>query len=329
MEGDFGDFANFEEDIDVQRLRDAWLDFRFDKGFRLRAGHQKVPVSAEWLTSARRLDFIQRSLPVRLLAPNRDWGGLLHGELGNKAEYMVGLFAGDEWRSFRSAGMTGAARLVLSPLDGLEVGGSFAQGDVKAESEDLVIDPSPKGMEGEADSAFEFFGRKFVDGRRRWIGGDLALLKGPIGLKAEYLQQTEERKGQGPNFEDLPTVKGSGWAASFTWLVTGEKKRRTIKPDKPVFHGLGAIELGVRYDEVRFDDEGPDTGFAGAGNRSRNIRPAGDRAWTGGLSWWPRSWLRIEGNVVVESFEDPLLTPEPGREDDYVSLLVRFQLELP
>ncbi len=329
VQADFGDLANFEEDIDVQRLRDAWLDFRFAKGFRLRAGHQKVPVSAEWLTSARRLDFIQRSLPVRLLAPDRDWGAFLHGEVGKKLEYTVGVFTGDEWRSFRRTGTTGAARLVLSPLEGLELGGSFAQGDVTAQPETLGTDPLPKGMEGRADSAFEFFKRKFVDGRRRWIGGDLALLRGPVGLKGEYLEQSEQRRGQGPNFEDLPTVKGKGWAASVTWIVTGEKKRRAIKPERPLFHGPGAIELGLRYDEVRFDDEGPDTGFAGVGNRSRNIRPAADRAFTGGISWWLRSWMRVEGNVIVERFEDPLLAPEPGRTDDYVSLLVRFQLELP
>lgn len=329
VQADFGDLANFEPDLDVQRLRDAWVDYRFAKAFSLRAGHQKVPVGAEWLTSARRIDFIQRSLPVRNLAPDRDWGVLAHGELGKKLEYMVGVFAGDEWRSFRRTGTTAAARLVLVPVEGLELGGSFAQGDVTAQPETPGGDPRPKGVEGRADSAFEFFKRKFVDGRRRWIGGDLALLRGPVGLKGEYLQQTEQRRGQGPIFEDLPTVKGRGWAASATWLVTGEKKRRSIKPEHPLFRGPGAIELGVRYDELRLDDEGPDTGFAGVGERSRNLRPAGDRAFTAGISWWLRAWMRLEGNVIIERFEDPLLAPEPGRETNYVSLIVRLQLELP
>jgi len=31
----------------------------------------------------------------------------------------------------------------------------------------------------------------------------------------------------------------------------------------------------------------------------------------------------------VERFLDPLLAPEPGRQNNYVSLLVRLQLELP
>jgi phosphate-selective porin len=328
LQGDFGDLANFREDQEAQRLRDAWLDYRFAKSFRLRAGHFKVPVGLEWLTGARRLDFVLRSLPSRNLAPNRDWGVAAHGEIGERLEYDVGVFAGDDYYSFRRTGTTGAGRLVVK-LGDLALGGSFAQGDVEAEEEVPGVLPRSLGMEGRANSSFEFFERKYVSGSRRWIGGDLAFLRGPIGIKGEYLEQREERHGQGPTFEDLPAVRGRGWAASATWLVTGEKKRRTIRPDRPVFRGPGAVEIGFRYDEVRYDDDGPDTGFAGVGDRSRNIRPAADRCFTGGISWWPRAFLRIEGNVMQERFLDPLLAPEPGREGNYVSVLVRFQIELP
>jgi phosphate-selective porin OprO/OprP len=327
FQGDFGDVANFTEDLEVQRRRDIWLNYRFAKAFELRAGHFKVPVGLEWLTSARRLDFIERSLPSRNLAADRDWGVAAHGEVG-RLEYTAGVFQGDDSYSFRTTGTTGAGRLVVK-LGDVDLGGSFAQGRVQAAEEVPGTLPQPRGQEGEAISSFEFFKRKYVDGTRRYIGGDVAFLRGPFGLKAEYLEQREERLGQGPNFEDLPAVKGRGWSASATWLVTGEKKRRTIRPDRPVFQGPGAVELGFRYDEVRYDDVGPDEGFAGVGDRSRNVRPAADRAFTGGISWWPRAFLRIVGNVVQERFEDPLLAPEPGREGNYVSVIVRFQIELP
>jgi hypothetical protein len=55
----------------------------------------------------------------------------------------------------------------------------------------------------------------------------------------------------------------------------------------------------------------------------------GDRAWTGGVSWWPRQWLRLLMNAVVERFDDDLLVPEPGRRGPYVTLLGRLQLALP
>lgn len=329
FQGDFADLANFQDDQDVQRLRDAWLDVRFARSFSLRAGHQKVPVGLEWLTSARHLDFIQRSLPAHVLAPDRDWGVLLHGEIGKRLEYQAGVFAGDEYRSFRRTGTTGAGRLVLRVAKGFELGGSYAQGDVAAQPEDPGGDLRAKGMQGEAVSGFEFFHRKFVDGRRRWVGADLAFLRGPVGLKGEVLEQREERHGQGASFEDLPAVRGRGFALSATCLLTGEKKKRTIKPERPLFGGPGAVELGVRYDEVRFDDVGPDNGFAGVGNRSRNLRPGGDRSLTAGIAWWPRAWMRLQGNVVFERFHDPLLAPEPGRRGDYATLLARLQLEIP
>ena len=52
-------------------------------------------------------------------------------------------------------------------------------------------------------------------------------------------------------------------------------------------------------------------------------------AFTAGLSWWPESWLRLMGNVVLESFEDALLAPEPGRQGQYVTVLGRLQLQVP
>jgi len=46
---------------------------------------------------------------------------------------------------------------------------------------------------------------------------------------------------------------GTGWYVSGTWIVTGENKSDEIEPDKPLFRGgIGAIEIGARYDELGF-----------------------------------------------------------------------------
>jgi phosphate-selective porin len=161
------------------------------------------------------------------------------------------------------------------------------------------------------------------------MGADATFRRGPVGLKGEFARGHEERKGQGSTFENLPAVVSKAWSASGTWLVTGDRKRNTIRPEHPVPHGPGAVEVGVRYEWVRVDDEGPDTGFAGVGNRARNLRPAGERILTGGISWWPRQWMRLMGNVVLEQFEDELLAPEPGRQGQYVTILGRLQFQLP
>ena len=71
------------------------------------------------------------------------------------------------------------------------------------------------------------------------------------------------------------------------------------------------------------------TGFESAGSRAANIRPAGIRTFTGGLSWWPNRFLRLQGNALLERYDDPLRAPEPGNSGDYVSVLGRIQVHLP
>ena len=323
----------FEVDFDPRdegdHLKDAYLELEIAKPLTVRAGQFKLPLCREFLTSAGKIDFVERALLATHIGPARDLGVMVSGELGDLAGYQAGVFAGDGRTRRDRAGATIAARIVLSPLKGLELGASFASGDVEAETEAPGVEPRPLGFLGEGPAGFEFYGRRFVNGRRLRAGGEGAFVSGPASLKAEFLQGREERLGQGPVFEDLPEQVVNGWAVSATWLLTGEKKKRTIEPGASLFRGPGAIEVGVRYESLRFDDAGPDSGFEGAGNRARNVRPGADRIATGGISWWPAAWIRITGNVVVERFEDALLAPEPGRQGSYVTLLGRLQLQVP
>jgi phosphate-selective porin len=326
----FGFEAQFDPADDADHLKDLYGDYRFAKAFRLRAGHIKVPFSYEWLTSAGKTDFVERSLIVTNLSPSRDWGVMAHGAAGQRLDYMVGLFKGDGRSDRFRAERTIAARLELKATKALDLGASFSDGDVEAPDEVGGVDPIPRGLPGEGASRFRFSETRFVDGNRRRLGADARWSQGPVALRGEWLRAREERKGQGSVFDDLPAEIAQGWVASATWLVTGEKKSRTIKPAKPLSKGgPGAIEAGARFESMRFDDEDGDVGFAGAGNRARNIRPAADRTFTGGLSWWPESWVRLMGNVVLERYEDALLAPEPGRPGQYVTILGRLQISLP
>jgi phosphate-selective porin len=306
-------------------LKDLYADLRLHDAFRIRGGHFKLPVSREYLTSASRTDFVERSLVADTVGPARDWGLLVHGR-ADRLRYDVGVFRGDHRTSAARADWTGAARLTFELAKALDLGASFSRGRVH---EDPSADPVAKGMQGAGAAGFQFYDRHFVDGTRRRMGADLEYTPGPLGLKAEYLEGREERRGQGSTFDDLPDQVARGWAASATLLLTGDAKKARIEPKRPFPHGPGAIEVGVRYEDLRFDDDGDDTGFAGAGDRARNIRPAADRVFTGGLSWWPVHYVRFMGNLVVERYLDSLLAPEPGRRGNYVTLLFRAQLQVP
>jgi phosphate-selective porin len=252
------------------------------------------------------------------------------GAVTKHLDYMVGVFEGDGRTARFRAERTIAARLEYALTKRIDLGASFTDGEVKADAEVDGIDPLPRGLPGVGPSDFRFSETRFVNGNRRRFGADARFAAGPVALRGEWLRAREERNGQGAVFDDLPAEIGQGWVASATWLLTGEKKTRTIEPRKPVNKGgIGAIELAARYESMRFDDDGEDAGFAGAGNRARNIRPAADRAFTGGLSWWPHATVRLMGNVVLERYEDALLAPEPGRQGQYVTILGRLQVSLP
>jgi len=312
----------------VEHLKNLAGDVKISKAFHIKAGKMKLPSAAEWLTTAAKIDFVERSLAVDSLNPSRDWGVQLGGDI-KKLTYFVGVFRGDGQLDESRSGTTAAGRLEMGIRKGLELGVFATQGDVHADPP-IAANPLPRGVSFHAPSGFRFYERHFVDGTRRRLGADARLRRGPVGVRADILQMTSERQGQGSVFDDLPTEVTWGWSASATWLVTGDKKQRTIKPEHPLNHGgIGAVELGVRYDSLTADDDGPDTGFEGAGSRARNIRRQGGEAWTGGISWWPLEYVRLMGNAVVERYDDPLLAPVPGKKGNYVTLLARLQLSVP
>ena len=121
--------------------------------------------------------------------------------------------------------------------------------------------------------------------------------------------------------------------------LTGEKKESTLRPKRTLFGGPGLVEIAARYEDVRFDDAGPDQGFEGAGNRASNIRPGGSNAIWAGVSWYPTRWARLYADLVWQKYDDELLAPEPpgavgldhephGR-GTYTSLLARIQFFIP
>ena len=320
-------------------VKDALVEYEFAKAFSLRAGAFKVPVGYEFLTSAGKTDFAERSLLANALTPDRDFGVMALGELGKKLRYQLGVFAGDGRTSHTRAETTAAARILWNPWKPLDVAGSFSLGDVKADPDGPGTNPEPKGVRGESPSGWRFYERKFVDGQRLRWGVDSQYTRGGFQLKGEFLQAREQRKRQGSTFQDLPDEVGSGWAFAASWIVTGEKKERTLKPKRPITKGgPGLVELAARYESLRFNDS-DDAGFEGAGNRARNLRPAQDRILWGAVSWFPTGWMRVSGNVYMERYLDPLLAPEPPgarflsgtprERGNYVTLVARVQFLFP
>lgn len=311
------------------RLKDATIGYAFSKKLAVLVGHFKPGVSPEFLNSSSKTDLIDRSMAANRLAPDREWGLAVSGELG-KLSYEVGGFAGDGASSSQSTESAGTARFTLEPLPGLILGSSFMQGTVKAGLREGSREPSPKGALGRTPSGFNFWERPHVDGTRRRLGGDAAYARGPFRIIGEYLQMSEERRGQGSTGQDIPDVLGRGWSVQATWIITGEKKATTIRPKKSIFAGgKGALEIAARVEGLKFDDTGDPAGFAGYGNRSRNIAPSGATVKALGVNYWASSFLKFQGNALWERYNDPLIAPVPGNLGHYFTLSGRIQVMVP
>ena len=311
------------------RIKDVTAGYRFSKKFALLVGHFKPPVSPEFLTSAAKTDFVDRSMAADRLGPDRNWGAGLSGELG-KLWYGIGVFVGDGASPTLDAGTSGAARLVYEPHKGLFAGGSFMQGKVTADAKVGSREPPPKGGQGRTATGFNFWDRAHVNGTRRRLGGDLAYLRGPFRIIGEYLELREQRLGQGSTGQDIPDVRGRGWSVQASYVLTGEKKDSTVEPKKSIFEGgKGALEIVARVEGLKFDDTGDPSGFAGYGNRTRNIAPSGASAIEAGLNYWASNFLKFQGNAVWESYNDPLIAPVPGNKGRYFTLIGRVQVMIP
>ena len=145
---------------------------------------------------------------------------------------------------------------------------------------------------------------------------------GNIFLKgAEGVVATDERREQGLDFEDLPSIVAKGWSA--------EVRRRLGRSRDGARTRAREIDLGVRFDWLSFDDSGSATGRDSVRLRATDVRARDAGTVTAGVSWRPTRWGRILGNASLERYGDARSAPEAGRTGSYVVLSTRFQIELP
>jgi len=341
LNGEIGNHVEFQIERDLNRegrWRDVFVNWRTFRQAEVMAGRFKVPFGREELTGSTDLDFAYRSLVSTTIPPARDKGLMVHGRfLRRGLTYEIGGFKGDgdngrlEEAQFArdnrvppGLGHSIAARVTALPLrplskalDTLRLGAAYGGVDV------------PEGLNSlRGESVYgtqDFFEPVYVKGRRHRYGAEFSYTPGPVGLTAEWMQAREQRKEQGLADIDLSDLVTTGWYASATWLITGEKKEDFDHPRHPLFtEGIGAIEIGARYDTLGFESA-EKIGPAFSNPRAENILQKSDSVWTLGINWYPVRWVRLLINAIHESFEDPRRTPERGI-TDFWSGVFRLQV---
>ena len=340
VEHEFTEKELTEKDILIgitpsSRWKDVYVNLTYVKNAQVQIGKFKVPFGLDELTGVTHNDFVYRSLGATYLAPARDIGAQVHGSFWKHGlTYATGVFQhdGDNARSKKIQGgdRTFAARitgdifrkLTTSPIGTATVGTSYA---ISALSDDSF---QPNGLRGRTVMTQDtFYNTVFVKGRRRRWGADIDWSAGPASVRSEYTWVSDDRLGQGIGNEDLPDARARSWYVSGTWVLTGEDKKRPLKPAAPFAQGgIGAVEVAARYERMWFDSAGGrDLPFRNS--RAETIFQAGDRALTLGVNWTLNRFVKIQVNGIREHLEDPERNPVPNGAA-FWSRVIRFQFVL-
>jgi phosphate-selective porin OprO/OprP len=319
--------------------KDVFLNWTTFEGFSVKAGRFKMPFGLEQTTSVSDLDFASRTPGSSIIAPARDRGVMAYGELLSGAfVYEAGVFDDDgdnsdlqepqfveEGRDPEGEGPSAAVRVVAELFRGLPVHDRLKGAEFGIAYTNAAVPEGLNSLKGEDAWGFDFFEPVYVKGRRQRVGFQFDWSPGPTGFRAEWMQSREQRKGQSNRNEDLSDFVGTAWYASATWLLTGENKDSNVTPRRPLFQGgVGAIEIGVRYDQLTFESAGK-SGPDFTNPRSEHLTPNTDATLTVGVNWLANRWVKVVLNGLRQSFDDTMRAPITGTAD-YWSAVGRLQI---
>jgi len=337
LRNEVADFFNLRHRETQSLLRDAYGNFRYFRRTQLRFGQFKIPFGLDQLHYGTNGEFVNRSLIGNFLAPGRDVGIMLHGRiLESRIAYQAGWFRHDGWKAHTrshdpSGQRTFAARLVAPPLGFVQPGFLKILKDIELAAA-FTESPITEGLRSLRGRTWvithNWFDRINVRGHRLRLGAELNWEPGPFVAKAEVIRVRDQRLGQGLRGEDLPDLIGRGWYFTTGWVVTGEKTAGGVKPRKDFLtgHGLGAIQIAARYEQLRFGSrEHP--GLPTRSSRGANLVSESERVATFGVNWYLNRFTRIQFNALREVIEDVERAPIRGI-DTYWSRYLRIQFVL-
>ena len=298
------------------QIYDAYLNYRYSPGLQLQAGKFKTPVGFEVLQADRDLFFNERALPSDL-APNRDLGFMLHGDLfGETVSYAAGVFngVGDAQNSSNVSvqdDKSFAGRLFIQPfktsslaaLEGLGFGlGASYQSLQATNTADL---PAKNGFATVGQQAFFAYSptnRAVVADGVHWrLSPQVWYASGPFDVLGEYIisDQGVSLAGSGPRVS--APLNNTAWQIAAGWVITGEKAafdgilpRRPFDPRRGRW---GAWQVLARYSELDLDP----AAFEHFSDSATSARSA--REWSVGLNWYLNGNVRLLTSFSHTDFE--------------------------
>jgi phosphate-selective porin OprO/OprP len=244
------------------QIQEAFLELKTLPFAKLRVGKFKEPIGLEVLRQDRDLTFAERSMASDLV-PLRYTGAQLSGSLfSDSISYAGGYFNGSsdgsngvftQWASANE----GAARVFFHPFAttsvttlrqlGLGVAGSAG-----------VQRGTIAGLKTVAQTTFfKYSSSTVADGQHNRLEPQAYYYAGPFGVMGEYVISSQEVLNKGITGR----VRNEAWQVQGSVMLTGEKNsygtihaRNSFEPNRGFRH-MGAVELALRYSQVRIDGD--------------------------------------------------------------------------
>lgn len=309
-------------------VQDAFIDFKYWKAAQLRAGKFKSPMSLEALQSDSNKLFIENSL-VSNLVPNRDIGFDLHGELfDDKVTYdfaiLNGSTDGSSLDTDNHDDKDFVARVFTQPfrtspndwISGLGFGVAASAGQSHGNTTTSQL---PSFRTPGQQTFYSYNTGTFSDGERLRVNPQASWYKGPAGLMAEWVVNSQHVRVNNTN---AATLKNYAWNVAGSYVVTGEdasyngvipRKNLDIKNDT-----WGALEFVSRLHQLRVDSDS----FRALSVPTASAESA--TAWAIGANWYLNKYIRLMTN-----FEQTLFNAgkaSGGDRNSENALLTRLQL---
>ena len=317
--------------------RDAWVGVRPAKAWLARAGKFKVPFSRAQTTSLAKHAFVNRPLAAEALAPGRQVGVGVEGELFDK---VLGVEGGWFREAASSEAIAADGQREGTPIGAVRVGARVFRPWLRPlRTVEIAVAATvgqrPESLDGVAGRSYSgemtFFPEVYVNGRRLRTGVEVTWSGGPVDLAGEYLRVADERREQGIRGDDLSELVADGWHGSAVWRVFGARRER----DRPLgfapFEGsAGTLEVVGRIEALGFRSAGsfnPAVGPALRNPRAAHLVGNADHAVTVGGNCHFSRFGRLQCNAVGERIDDGLRSPV-GSDRRFWTVVTRLQLHL-
>jgi phosphate-selective porin OprO/OprP len=305
----------------IQEAFMEWKTFPFAK---LRVGKFKEPIGLEVLRSDRDLTFAERSMASDLV-PLRYMGAQVGGSVfSDSLAYQVGYFNGSSDGSNGNfqwiAGNEVAARLFLEPFakTGITAIRQFGLGMAGSSSNQSG---SIAGLKTVGQSTFfKYSSQTLANGQHNRISPQAYYYAGPVGLLGEYVISSQDVI----NNKNTADIRNAAWQVAGAVVLTGEKNsygpirpRNAFEPSRGFRH-MGALELAVRYSQLRIDGDA----FPLFANPKTAAQGAYERAI--GLNWYLNRFVKLTTDYEHTTFRMASRNVTPLHNEDV--LMSRVQL---